>query len=165
MNIFFTSVCPSQSAKNLCQRHVVKMILETAQLLCSVHHMTGGTAPYRLTHKNHPSAIWSRQNINNYRWLCELGVELCKEYSYRYGKTHKTQQHIEWLIENEPNLPDEPFFDPPQAMPDHCKDEDCVQAYRNYYIMEKSSFCVWKNREVPYWYSPSTIDTTELVGS
>lgn len=129
------------------------MLLETAQLLCSVSWMNGVEAPYRLSHKNHPSSIWSRQSIHNYNWLCELGVELCREYTYRYNKIHKSQAVIQWCIDNKPTLPDLPFTDPPQAMPDECKLPDTVSAYRNYYIMEKKDFCKWKNRPTPSWFS------------
>ena len=129
------------------------MILETAQLLCGVHWMIGEEAPYKLSHKNHPCSKWVREDLNNYLWLCELGLELCEEYKYRYGKTHKTYQVILWCIDNKPNIPDIEFTSPPLAMPDVCKiNNNIISSYRNYYIIEKSSFCVWKGREVPYWY-------------
>ena len=79
------------------------MILESAQLLCGVFiiwlSQTYVNVPYKLSHKNHPCSIWARENISNYLWLCELGLELCKEYTYRYGRRHKSQDVIEWCIE------------------------------------------------------------------
>ena len=131
------------------------MILESAQLLCGVHHMTESNldVPYGLSHKNHPCSIWARKCIENYIWLCDLGLELSKEYTHRYGKRHKSQDIIEWCMTNLPNLPE--FGDitqHPNAMPDECKTDDVVESYRRYYIMEKSSFCNWKNREIPNWY-------------
>jgi len=136
-------------------KHVVKMILETAQLLCGVHHMTESPSenvPYKLSHKNHPCSIWARESMDNYLWLCELGMELCAEYTFRYGKRHKSQQVIEWCIDNRPNIPEEGFTVPAKAMPDQYKVEDVVQSYRNYYLGEKKSFCNWKNRNTPSWF-------------
>lgn len=136
-------------------KHVVKMILETAQLLCGVHHMTESpleNVPYKLSHKNHPCSIWARESMDNYLWLCELGMELCAEYTFRYGKRHKSQQVIEWCIDNRPNIPEEGFTVPAKAMPDQYKVEDVVQSYRNYYLGEKKSFCNWKNRNTPSWF-------------
>lgn len=125
------------------------MILETAQLLSTAHWLSGGEGPYRATHKNHPSAIWARSNKSNYRWLCELGMELCKEYTYRYGKIHKTQQHLEWLSTNIPNIPNGKFTQPTLAMPDQYKSDNHIDSYRLYYIKDKSHLHSWKNRKTP----------------
>jgi hypothetical protein len=155
MNIFILDRDVRKCAEYHNDKHVVKMILESAQLLCGVHHMVESNVnevPYRLSHKNHPCSIWVRQNISNYLWLCELGLELCKEYTYRYGKRHKSQDVIEWCIENRPNIPEEDFTEPPKAMPEQYKVDDVVQSYRNYYLGEKKSFCNWKKRSVPSWF-------------
>jgi hypothetical protein len=111
--------------------------------------MSGSEGPYRQTHKNHPSAIWARSNKSNYVWLCELGMELCNEYTHRYGKIHKTQQHLEWLSINIPNIPDGEFTQPTLAMPEQYKSDDHIQSYRLYYIKDKSHLHSWKNREIP----------------
>jgi hypothetical protein len=132
------------------------MILETAQLLCGVHHMTDQVTdqvPYKLSHKNHPCAIWSRESLSNYLYLCDLGLELCREYTYRYGKRHKSQDVIEWCIVNKPNIVDKGFTEPARAMPDEYKVDSIVESYRNYYIGEKSKIAVWKNREIPEWFN------------
>jgi hypothetical protein len=154
MNIFFLDYDVKKCAKDHCDKHVVKMILETAQLLCGVHHATEQKTPnipYKLSHKNHPCAIWTRESLSNYFYLCELGLELCEEYTIRYGKTHKSKQIIEWCIENKPELPDLGFTDPPRAMPDEYKVNDVVQSYRNYYIGDKLKFAKWKNGHIPSW--------------
>jgi hypothetical protein len=156
MNIFFLSEDPKECAKFHNNKHVVKMILETAQLLCGVHHMTEGgqyDIPYKLSHKNHPCSLWTRKSLSNYLWLCELGLELCQEYTYRYGKTHKSKQVIEWCLDKKPNIDDIGFIDPPKAMPDEYKVNSVIESYRNYYLGAKSSFCNWKNRETPDWFS------------
>ena len=129
------------------------MILETAQLLCGVHWVLGGEAPYKLSHKNHPCAIWTRECIENYIWLCDLGLELCEEYTYRYDKRHKSQDIIEWCLMNQPNLRyNGDITEFALAMPDECKVGNAVESYRAYYIAEKSGFAVWKKREVPEWF-------------
>jgi len=153
MNIFYLDKSPEKCAQYHNDKHVVKMILETAQLLCGAHWCVGKEAPYKLSHKNHPCSIWVRSSLENYLWLCELGMELCKEYSYRYGKRHKSQEIIEWCIINKPHIPDTPFQHPPQAMPPQYKvNGNSVKAYRNYYLGEKRGFSVWKNRKTPSWF-------------
>jgi hypothetical protein len=129
------------------------MILETAQLLCGVHWIVGNEAPYKLSHRNHPCAIWTRESLPNYLYLCDLGLELCYEYTYRYGKRHKSQEIIEWCLVNKPNIEDKGFTEPARAMPDEYKVSSVVESYRNYYIGEKSSIAVWKYRETPEWYN------------
>lgn len=156
MNIFLLDTDTRKCAQYHCDKHVVKMILETAQLLCGVHHMTDQVTdqvPYKLSHKNHPCAIWSRESLFNYLYLCDLGLELCREYTYRYGKRHKSQDVIEWCIVNKPNIVDKGFTEPARAMPDEYKVDSIVESYRNYYIGEKSKIAVWKNREIPEWFN------------
>lgn len=136
MNIFVLSFNPRIAAEHHCDKHVVKMILETAQLLYTAHDVLppGG---YKKTHLNHPCAIWTRESQDNYMWLCELGRELCKEYTYRYGKIHKTQAHIEWLSANVPELPKLGITEIRQAMPPEYKRPNPVEAYQTYYRENK----------------------------
>ena len=147
------------------------MILETAQLLCGVHHVTHQVptkyrpstdqVPYKLSHKNHPCAIWTRESLSNYLYLCDLGLELCEEYTYRYGKRHKSQDVIEWCLENKPNIHDIDFTTPPLAMPDEYKVTDVIDSYRNYYNGAKKDFAKWKNRDVPKWFNPASTVASE----
>lgn len=161
MNIFFLDENPTMSARYHVDKHVVKMILETAQLLCSVHHVTDqvtAQVPYKLSHKNHPCAIWARESLSNYLYLCELGLELGKEYTYRYGKRHKSIDVINWCIVNKPNIPDIGFTKPAMAMPDEFKVDSVVESYRNYYIGAKIDLASWKNREKPFWFGKKELD-------
>lgn len=154
MNLFVLDRDPALAASYHCDKHVVKMIVETAQLLCTAHHIEGSldvaTIPYRKTHANHPCAHWVRESSANYSWACCLGLELCLEYTRRYSKIHKSQAVIEWAMENYLRNDGEltPF---PQCMPEQYHDEDVVEAYRRYYRGEKASFAKWKNSE-PYWW-------------
>jgi hypothetical protein len=154
MQIFYLHYNPKKCAKMHVNKHVIKCILETAQLLCGAHYMTNSKyiPPYRITHKNHPCAIWTRTSIENYKWLCKLGLELCKEYTYRYKKIHKTQQHIEKLSENIPPIENYDFTLPAQAMPEKYKIENNpIEAYRLYYFFDKFKLHDWKNRLPPKW--------------
>ncbi len=91
----------------------------------------------------------------NYEWLCKLGEELCKEYTYRYGKIHKCQPYIEDLFKNIPDLPDLGFTKPALAMPEMYKDDNVVDAYQTYYFFGKESMLSWKGkiagRQTPEW--------------
>ena len=158
MNIFFLDWDTEKCAKYHCDKHVVKMILETAQLLCGVHWATGGEAPYLLSHKNHPCAIWARESYSNYVWLTDLGFALCNEYQNRYGKIHKSKSILDWCLVNRPNIPDIGLTPQPKAMPDEYKVDSVVESYRNYYRGAKSSFAVWKNREKPFWFEEKVLD-------
>ena len=147
-----------KNAQYHCDKHVVKMILETAQLLCGVHHVTAhdtvhdtAHVPYKLSHKNHPCSIWARDSMSNYLYLCEIGLALCEEYTYRYGKRHKSQEVIEWCLMNKPQIQDIGFTTPPKAMPDEYKTEDVIESYRKYYLGAKKTFLTWKERKVPEW--------------
>lgn len=142
MNIFFLSFNARLAAEHHCDKHVVKMILETAQLLYSAHWSTEPTrlpsTAYRLSHKNHPCAIWTRESLDNYLWLCDLGFWLCQEYRFRYGnKTHKTESHITWLRANPPALPSLGITPIRLAMPDEYKRPNPVESYRTYYVENK----------------------------
>lgn len=155
MNIFILDKDVKKCAQYHCDKHVVKQILETAQLLCGAHHMTNQSndqVPYKLSHKNHPCAIWARESMNNYLYLCELGLALCDEYTHRYGKRHKSLEVILWCIGNRPNIPDKGLTEFAKAMPDEFKVKSVVESYRNYYRGAKKEFATWKMRETPTWF-------------
>lgn len=166
MNIFYLDNDPKLAAQYQCDKHVVKMILETAQLLSAAHRVLDGDESgklpdyrenicYKLTHKNHPCAIWTRQSVSNYLWLANHGLGLLEEYTKRYGKIHKTYGIMVDLSNFPPDcINDLPFECPPQCMPDEYKvPGDTVQAYRNYYNYDKSRFALWKHGNIPYWFN------------
>ena len=92
MNIFMTSPDPSACAVVMDDRRLIKMVLETAQLLSSAYRLQGlgDNWAYKVTHQNHPCAVWCRDSKANLLWLCAHGIELANEYAYRYGKRHKS---------------------------------------------------------------------------
>ncbi len=178
MNIFILDKDPVIAAQMQCDKHVVKMIVESAQMLSTVHryldgseftsyskngrkikrwcHWTDTVPPIRLYKSvmiNHPCTIWSWRSLDNYIWHCEHALALCAEYTHRYGKRHKTQQILEWCGINYPyNLYHKGLTEFAQAMPDEYKDPDPVQAYRAYYLGEKAGFAKWTKRNTPEWY-------------
>ena len=139
MNIFYLDKDPIAAAVVQYNKHVVKMILESAQMLCAAHHVLGNPddVPYKLAHKNHPCTIWVRENSLHYDWLYEHMMALGDEYTARYNKTHMSIDKCKHLNIHPRNIPHEIFEQPPQCMPDEYKDECSVQAYWNYYIGEK----------------------------
>ena len=135
-----------------CDRHVVKMILETAQLLSTAHHELDGASPaYKPTHKNHPSAVWVRSSTMTYRWAWQHLQALGREYQRRYGKVHKTiREHLDALSRYPDGLEYSPFTDPPQCMPDEYKRDDTTLAYQLYYNAKADD---WDSRGMTMtWY-------------
>ena len=137
MNILYINADPVVAAQELCDDHIRKMQIESAQMLCTAHWANGGEAPYKRAHLNHPSTKWTRESIQHYRWVVKHGLEVCSEFTKRYGKHHKTQDVLEWCRDNEPNVPDNGFTTPPQCMPDEYKKDDTIEAYKTYYIQDK----------------------------
>lgn len=159
MNRFILSDNPVEAAKFHNDKHVVKMILEEAQMLSTAHHLSFTGIPedfasriYKPTHQNHPCSVWVRQSEQNYLWALSLFASLCKEYSHRYGKIHKSFSLYPFLSQLPKHLPSTGLTSFPQAMPEYCKNVDAVLAYRMYYLMEKTSIANWTNRPVPIWW-------------
>ena len=151
MNIFVLHKDPQKAASMACDRHVVKMILETAQMMCTVVASYGHNTPYRPTHAKHPCTVWAGQSRANWDWLIEYGMELSAEYTKRYGKVHKSQSVIERCAMTHidlPNIPRTPFA---QAMPAQYQNECVVTAYRAYYHGEKAGFATWKTQKPDWW--------------
>lgn len=173
MNIFYLSHDIQECAKMHVDKHVVKMILEYAQLLSTAHRVIDGTETivlsktgrkvkrwilndsrdnllYSATHINHPSAVWARQNDSNYQWLAALLDELSHEYTFRYGKIHKCENDglTKFLLLNRPfNIKQGEFTQPTPAMPDAVKvPGDSIKSYRNYYINNKTHLASWKGK-------------------
>jgi len=151
MNIFYLDKDPNKAARLQYNKHVVKMILESAQMLCTAHHETypSDDIPYKKAHVNHPSTIWTRQSLQHYYWLYDHMMALGDEYTKRYGKTHLSITKCwDTLCHLPPNIPQEPFKQPPQCMPDEYKDKCSVKAYWNYYIGEKHTVANPKTEKI-----------------
>ena len=153
MNIFVLHNDPATAAQMMCDKHVVKIILESNQMLSTVARNHGHNAPYRSTHANHPCTLWAGESQDNWDWLVDHSRALCEEYTERYGKVHKSQAVTEWAEDLDIGLPargQTPFR---LAMPDGYKTNDPVESYRKYYIGDKARFAKWKTGNVPSWWS------------
>ena len=159
MNIFYLHEDPVKAAKLQYNKHVVKMILESAQMLCTAHHEILGDdadVPYKRAHVNHPSTIWARRSAQNYAWLYDHFVALAQEYKKRYGKDHLSYTKCDPYLRFLPGgLAYTGFTQPPQAMPYEYKDECSLQAYWNYYIGDKSHIANTKTEKI-YEERPKT---------
>lgn len=176
MNIFYLAEDPKVCAQDHCDKHVVKMILEYAQLLSTAHRVLDGKETkvlsnsgkrmvsnwvlddssdavlYKVAHVSHPSNIWTRASGHHYIWLWRLWHNLCLEYTERYNKTHISWKKLRTYLSIPPqNIQDNGFTPPPQCMPDECKKNDTVQAYRDFYMAHKREFATWKT-QVPSWF-------------
>ena len=141
MNIFYLDKDPLTAAVVQYNKHVVKMILESAQMLCTAHHelLHDPDVPYKPAHVNHPSTIWARENHYQYQWLYWHMMALGDEYKKRYNKEHLSITKCKECLSFSPyGIKLGKFKQPPQAMPDEYKDKCSIQAYWNYYIGEKN---------------------------
>ena len=189
MNIFVLDTDIKLCAEYHCDKHLVKMITEHNQILASVkwksHGITkknqitkkhtdkfvdfprknsdGTPNPYSIGFQYHPCTVWAGESIDNYIWLCNLTLEMCKEYTKRYKKTHAGESIVKWYKDNSPFLPIigvTPFV---QAMPDDVKNIDSVIAYRNYYKKYKVGFAKWSHTETPKWLQEKKMTNSLLV--
>ena len=160
MNIFYFDSCPIKSAQAQPDKMLVKMPLETAQMLCTAHRELDGdeyadeVGLYKVAYKNHPCTIWARETPSNYRWLLKHFLALGSEYTFRYGKKHKSVEKLYRGLDQLPgNIPLNAMTPIAQAMPDQYKNDNPVKAYRDYCINEKT-YAKWeKGTEQPEWWT------------
>jgi len=150
MNIFALDPCPIKSARMLCDKHVVKMPLETAQILCTILDSFGIAARYKPTHKFHPCTIWAKASSANFDWLAVHGWALCNEYKMRYGKDHKCLEVIHDCLANKPRFEALELTPFALAMPDEYKTACPHESYLNYYQGAKSHLFKYTFRKNPF---------------
>ncbi|MCP4954534.1 pyrimidine dimer DNA glycosylase/endonuclease V [Photobacterium aquimaris] len=153
MNIFILDDDIEKCAQYHCDQHVVKMILESVQLLCTALNKKGFTTPYKSTHINHPCVLWVEQSYDNFLWLKALAIALNKEYKFRYDKDndHKSIAVLNTIAACSYDAIGLTAF--AQAMPDTYKVEgDAITAYRDFYRGDKSTFAKWTKRAPPPWF-------------
>ena len=178
MNIFILNNDPVRSALDQCDKHIVKMPLESAQTLSTAHRILDGTETkrpsksgktmvkywkldnqfediiYCVAHRSHPCTVWTMETKDNYMWHYEHFVALAEEYKYRYNREHLSFTKLNHILRKAPkNIPSGSLTSFPQAMPDDVKNSDPVEAYRNYYGKYKKELAVWNNgRPAPNWW-------------
>lgn len=153
MNIFVLDTDIRACARYHADSHVVKMILESAQMLCTVLFENSMEAPYRPTHRRHPCTLWAGRSLSNWIWLRNLALALNREFHYRFGRgrDHASAVVVESLAM--PPIPDIGLTEFAQALPERYRvPGDAVAAYRTYYIAEKAHMARWTRRRRPRWY-------------
>jgi len=176
INIFYVDEDPMDAAQALVDKHVVKMILESAQLLSTAHRVLDGQeiegksatgrkarrwilpdarddVMYAATHINHPSAVWCRTSVRNYDWLVDHFYALMREYNHRYNKTHKCYGELSYMLQSPPhNLKAWEWTEMPSCMAEeYIISKDPIINYRNYYREGKKNLHKWTNRQPPEW--------------
>lgn len=181
MNIFVLNKCPIASALEQCDKHIVKMPTESAQMLCTAHRLLDGDVEmrpsksgkrmikywkhpneelentlYRVAHQSHPCTIWTIESNNNYNWHYEHWIALCEEYTYRYGKKHLSEIKLREILKTPPkNIPIGYKTKQPLAMKSNpeCMMPDVVESYRAFYQTKQDRFkMIWTKRPVPDWF-------------
>jgi hypothetical protein len=181
MNIFVLDYHPVAAAKQQCDKHIVKMILESAQMLSTAHRILDGAKTkiasksgkrivdgwllsdnmdsiiYKAVHTKHPCTIWTMESVANYMWHYEHFVALCEEYTYRYGKVHGTDTKLRDILKTPPmNIPQKgltPFKLAMGVAPQCINHKDPVGSYRAFYQTKQERFkMTWTKRQVPTWF-------------
>ena len=181
INLFVLDKDPVIAAQLQCDKHVVKMIVESAQMLSTVHRMLDGipkrgpsksgktttkkwTLPddredtfYKAVHIHHPCTVWTMKTNNNYNWHYVHFAALCDEYSYRYGKIHSTDALLRDKLKTPPkNIPVGYLTMHPLAMqsnPECMFPNDPVKSYRMFYQTKQDRFkMAWTKRDIPDWF-------------
>tara|TARA_Y100000385_G_scaffold242970_1_gene260214 strand:- start:1266 stop:1823 length:558 start_codon:yes stop_codon:yes gene_type:complete len=182
MNIFVLDENIDLCARYHCDKHLVKMISEHNQMLGSIGWTSrgiwykrdmdrdwinqtfkgfprsteeGNPFPYGIGFKHHPCTRWTAHSKENYEWLCELTLEMCKEYTRRYGRIHAGEAILKWYNDNPPPFENSGFTKWVQAMPDECKRDNPIEGYRKYYLEHKRRFARWAHSETPQWWLES----------
>lgn len=171
---------PVEAAQMLCDKHM-KMVVESAQMLSTVHRVLDGDLGTRTSksgkrmkkhwyhpilqdvlydnvHEKHPSTVWTSESLSNYIWHYNHFIALCDEYTYRYGRTHACDTRFRNVFSTPPkNIPNIGLTTPRLAMESEpeCKAlGDPILAYRAFYQTKQTRFkMLWKNREIPDWFN------------
>ena len=180
MNLFVLDTDPVEAARLQCDKHIVKMIVESAQMLSTAHRMLDGVQTtrssvsgkrtvkywqlsgesedilYKAVHTGHPCTIWTMRSNNNYNWHYVHFCALCDEFKYRYGKTHATDIKLRDILKSPPrNIPVGYLTNQPLAMQSNpeCMLDDIVKSYRAFYQTKQAKFkMTWTKRDVPEWF-------------
>lgn len=158
MNIFVLDTDPVTCAQYHCDKHVIKMILESVQMLSTTCSILGAEVPYKPTHANHPCTKWVRESHENFGWLYDLVYALENEWRFRFNHPHDKRHASVVLLEEydlisvaATKLPAGELTPFAQAIPDEYKSSNAVQSYRNYYVKDKAHLLIYTKRTPPIW--------------
>ena len=162
MNRFLINYSPELCARDLCDKHVVKMPLEEAQMLCTTVRLHAPeyaeeAGLYRAVHQKHPCTIWAGQTRANYLYSLDMFREMCREYTHRYGKVHASWRLYDALVDATQYVPDGNITPHPECFSEHTDLKSGrpwpIQSYRKFYMTKQRRFkMVWTKRDVPDWF-------------
>lgn len=162
MNVFLLDSDIQKAVRYMCDRHIVKMPVESAQMLCTAHQYYGSYHPsfYGISHLHHPWTIWTRRTNSNYQWHFQLFMLMCQEYRRRFHRVHE----VDWLLTDALSQPPElialgDLTEFPLTMPVEYRQSDPVQSYRDFYIGHKLYFARWRYPGItPDWVVQQLVD-------
>lgn len=175
MNIFVLDECPITAARMMCDKHIPKMVVETAQMMASalrrhdapdeVMPLTQRGTPYKGGYHHHPCTKWAGDTQLNFLWLMHHGFALCQEYVNRFHRYHACQMPIYEMGELYNIVPAgtlTPFARAFNAEKyPFLYDEEqytAVEAYRTYYQLDKARFAEWrKGTPAPSWWANNEV--------
>ena len=173
MNIFVVNTDPEKAARELCDKHVPKMTLESVQMLVSALRRHGATdndvpltskgTPHKGGYSNHPSTVWAGESLDNFNWLLDHAVALADEYTYRFGKEHACERQLYHVDEMKSFIPKGKLTDIALCVGEklqnkygftHAPIDTATEVYIEFYLEDKASFAKWdKGRSAPNWWS------------
>jgi hypothetical protein len=167
MNLFILSLNVQTCVEWMFDKHVVKILLEAIQMLCTTMRVIDPDSEihskvklYKMAHKNHPVTVWMRTSLENYLWTLDLVDAMHNEWKYRYDQpekvhaSYKLMPYLRAYVPSADKFPVTGLIPFAQAMPDQYKHEDPIVAYRQYYQSpEKKRLASWKKRPKPEWYN------------
>ena len=167
MNRFLINYSPELCARDLCDKHVVKMPLEEAQMLCTTVRLYAPeyaeeAGLYRAVHQKHPCTIWAGQSRANYLYSLDMFREMCREYTHRYGKVHASWRLYDALVDAAQYVPDGNITPHPECFSEHTDLKSGrpwpIQSYRKFYMTKQKRFkMVWTKRDMPEWFVPMDV--------
>jgi len=183
VNIFILNEDPVIAAQEQCDKHVVKMILESAQMLSTAHRILDGSETrmpsksgktmskywvlpdsekenlfYKAVHTGHPCTVWTMESVSNYNWHYKHFVALCREYTYRYGKIHKSDKDLLGPLCSPPKNISKgrltPFKLAMGVAPECMFPDRPVESYQKFYQTKQERFkMIWTKRDIPGWFT------------
>jgi len=168
MNRFLINYSPELCARDMCDKHVVKMPLEEAQMLCTTVRLHAPeyaeeAGLYRAVHQKHPCTIWAGQSRANYLYSLDMFREMCREYTHRYGKVHASWRLYDALVDAAQYVPDGNITPHPECFSEHTDLKSGkpwpIQSYRKFYMTKQKRFkMVWTRRDMPEWFVPMGVE-------
>jgi hypothetical protein len=168
VNIFFLSDCPEKSAKLLCNRHKVRMPLESAGMLAFAFPEGETPIPNLRSnrHHKHPASVWARQSKSNFEWLLIHALTQAEDYKKHYKREHASEKHIHWFKNNYhkisfPRAELTSFSRCFSSFKEYLDntESNTIKAYQSFYWLDKKTFAKWPSlEEIPDFWPEKSVD-------